>query len=166
MKLRTILFITTLHFLLSCEGQKTTFDEIALEEIFTQTDESQIQFKEILEKNKGKTIFIDIWASWCSDCVAGIPELKKLQAKEKELEYVLLSLDKTKEAWKDGIKKHQLVGQHYLFTKKWKQSKFCESINLDWIPRYIIVGKNGTIKMYKATKISDKTIQKTINEDK
>ncbi len=166
MKTKTILFLATILLFWHCKAQETAFDKVALNETFTQQDGTQIAFKDILKKNKGKTIFIDIWASWCSDCVAGIPKLKKLQAKEKEIVYVMLSLDKTPELWKAGIEKHQLTAQHYLFLKKWKQSEFCKSIDLDWIPRYMIVGKNGSIKMYKAIKFSDETIERTIKEDK
>lgn len=166
MKTKTIIFVIAILLLWSCEAQKTTFDEVALNETFTQIDGTQLQFKDILKKNEGKTVFIDIWASWCSDCVAGIPEFKKLQAEEKEVIYVMLSLDKTNELWKEGIKKHKLKAQHYLFTKKWKESEFCKTIDLDWIPRYMVIGKDGEIKMYKAIKLTDKVIKKTIKEDK
>ena len=36
-------------------------------------------FQNILLKHQGKKILIDIWASWCRDCVVTLPELKKLQ---------------------------------------------------------------------------------------
>jgi len=166
MKIKTIIFVITILLILSCKEEKTTFDNVALNETFVQKNGEKIQFKDILKKNEGKTIFIDIWASWCSDCVAGIPEFKKLQAEEKEVTYVMLSLDKTEDLWEAGIKKHKLEAQHYLFTKKWKESGFCKSIDLDWIPRYMIVGKDGAIKMYKAIKLEDKAIKNTIKEDK
>ena len=151
---------------MSCAQEKTTFDEIALTEKFEQLNGDEISFKSILDKHKGKTIFIDIWASWCHDCVGSLPDFKKLQAKEKEVVYVMLSLDKTAEAWKKGLKKHELSGEQYLFTKKWKESDFCSSIKLDWIPRYLIVGKDGTVKMYKAIKVKSKKIKKVIKADK
>ena len=160
------IFILLLAITITSCAQKTTFNEAALNETFTNLDGKQIAFQEILKKYKGKTIFIDIWASWCSDCVAGLPDLKKLQSKEKDVVYVMLSLDKTAETWKLGIEKHNLKAEHYFITKGWKPSEFCKSIDLDWIPRYLIVGKDGTIKMFKAIKFSDKKITKTIKEDK
>lgn len=164
--MKTILAVLFAMTLSSCAQEKTTFDEVALSETFTNLSGEQLPFQEIINQYKGKTVFIDIWASWCSDCVASIPDLKKLQAKEKEVVYLMLSLDKTVDAWKEGIKKHDLIGEHYLITKGWKPSDFCKSINLNWIPRYMIVGKDGTIKMYKAIKFKDKKIRKTIKEDK
>ncbi len=163
---KVILFIILMATILSCTKEKTSFDAIALHETFIQPNDEEINFKSILERYKGKTIFIDIWASWCHDCIASLAELKKLQAQEADVVYLMLSLDKTTEKWKNGIKKHQLIGEHYLFKNQWKQSEFCTSINLDWIPRYMIVGKDGSIKMYKAIKITDGKIKKTLNNDK
>jgi len=145
---------------------KTSFDKKAFEEQFISYDGDRVSLNDILSKHKGKTIFIDIWASWCSDCVGSIPKLKELQKNEKDLVYVMLSLDKTIDLWKKGIKKYNLKAKHYLFTKKWKKSTFCSSISLDWIPRYMIIGKDGTIKMYKAIEFSDRNILKAINADR
>jgi len=165
MKKLLLLFIALVT-LNSFSQDKTTYDKVALNEVFISQKGEEIQFKEILDKYKGQTIFIDIWASWCSDCVGSIPKLKILQLESKEVVYVMLSLDKTPELWKKGLEKHKLEGEHYLFTKKWKQSDFCKSITLDWIPRYMIVGKDGTIKMYKAIEINDEKIMKAFKEDK
>lgn len=166
MKIKTILFVFLIAIFTSCAQEKKTFDEVALNETFTNLNGEQISFKTILNKFKGKTIFIDIWASWCSDCITGIPDLKKLQANEKEVVYLMLSLDKTVDKWKDGIKKYDLTGEHYLINKGWKPSEFCSSIKLNWIPRYLIVGKDGSIKMFKAIKFSDEKIAKTIKADR
>jgi len=157
-----ILFIT----LNSYSQNKTTFDKVALDEMFISHDGERMPFKAILAKHKGKTIFIDIWASWCSDCIGSIPKFKKLQNTEKDIVYVMLSLDKTIDLWKKGIEKHQLKADHYLFSTPWKKSNFCSSIALDWIPRYMIVGKDGNIKMYKAIEFSDKKIIEIIKKEK
>jgi thiol-disulfide isomerase/thioredoxin len=161
-KLLILLLVVTFT---SC-AQKTAFDDVALNETFTNLQGKQIPFKNILEKHKGKTIFIEIWASWCSDCVGDLPKVKLLEKEETEVVYIKLSLDKTFESWKAGLKRFNVDGENYFINKGWKPSEFCGSIGLNWIPRYMIVGKDGTIKMYKATKITDKTIRKTIKADK
>jgi len=164
--MKKLLFIIAFITLNTFAQDNTTFSKVALDEMFISHDGERVQFKDILAKHKGKTIFIDIWASWCSDCVGSIPKLKELQKNEKEVVYVMLSLDKTIDLWKKGIQKHQLNADHYLFTKRWKKSNFCSSIGLDWIPRYLIVGKDGSIKMYKAIEFNDKKIKETINKEK
>ncbi len=158
----TLLLIITLS---SC-AQKTTFDEIALNETFTNIEGEQIVFKDILAKHKGKTILIDIWASWCGDCIKDMPTMHKLQEEEPDVVYLKLSVDRNIEEWKTGIKKFKVTGEHYLIHKGWKKSDFCNSIKASWIPRYMIIGKDGEIKMYIAKKITSKKIKRIIKEDK
>lgn len=45
-----------------------------------QTDtDATTNWKEILAKNKGKVIYIDLWATWCGPCLAEMPASRKLQ---------------------------------------------------------------------------------------
>jgi hypothetical protein len=86
--------------------------------------------------------------------------------KKYDIDYIFISMDKTADAWKKGIEKHQLKGDHYFSKTPWKKSAFCTDINLDWIPRYMVIGKDGSVKLFKATKATDKAIVKAIEEDK
>ena len=56
--------------------------------------------------------------------------------------------------YEETNKKYALEVEHYFVTEGWK-SDFCESINLDWIPNYIIVESQENIKLYKAVKVID-----------
>jgi hypothetical protein len=44
------------------------------------------------------------------------------------------------------------------------KGKFGKSIKLDWIPRYMIIDKNGKIALYKATESTDPKIEETLNK--
>jgi thiol-disulfide isomerase/thioredoxin len=109
----------------------------------------EISFQDIINKHKGKPIVIEAWASWCGDCVKNMPKLKELQAQYPKVAFVFLSADKTSEAWLKGIEKHELKGDHYLMDGGMKGS-FGKAINLDWIPRYIIIDKTGKVALYRA----------------
>jgi thiol-disulfide isomerase/thioredoxin len=130
-------------------AQKTEFSKEALAATLLALDGSQVEFKTILEKQKGKTTLIEVWASWCSDCVKAMPELKKLQTKNPNVSYVFLSMDKSTEKWKAGIEKHELNGLHFMANDGTK-GVFGSAIDLDWIPRYIIIDKTGKIVLYRA----------------
>ena len=150
----------------SCSNaQKTAFSKEALSEKLVALDGSEIAFQSILEKYKGKTIVLECWASWCGDCVKAMPKIKELQAKNPDLVYVFLSCDKTADKWKEGIEKHELKGEHF-FIKDGQKGSFGKSIDLDWIPRYIIVNKKGGIILYRAIETDFELIQKTLKEDK
>ncbi|WP_308993427.1 TlpA disulfide reductase family protein [Mariniflexile litorale] len=149
--------------ILSCKAQDTPtqFSEAALNDTFVTLEGKTIAFKDILEANKGKTLVIDVWASWCKDCIGGMPKVKSLQKANKDATYLFLSLDKTQDAWKKGIKKYDVQGQHYFVESGWK-GPFCEFIQLDWIPRYMVVDTNGNIKLFKAIEADDKKIKEIL----
>ena len=142
---------------------KKEFTKEGLENKMIASDGSEIVFKDILNKYKGKTVVIEIWASWCGDCIAGMPKLKTLQSENPDLVYVFLSVDKTADKWKTGIEKHQLKGEHFLITDG-MNGVFGKSIDLDWIPRYMVVDKKGKIVLYKAIKADDEELVATLKK--
>lgn len=159
--MRNIILTITAAVFLSCQAQKEDFSAEALSETLIAADGSEVTFKEILERHKGKTTLIEVWASWCGDCVKSMPDLKKTQAAHPEADYVFLSMDKTSEKWKQGIEKHGLNGDHYLVRDGMK-GKFGKAAGIDWIPRYIIVDKNGKVALYRAIEKDFELINSTL----
>lgn len=147
----------------SCsQAQKTAFSKEALSEKLLATDGSQVTFKNILKKYKGKTLVIEVWASWCGDCVKAMPKLKELQANNSDVSYLFISADKTADKWKSGIEKHELnKGDHYMMNDGMK-GLFGKAIDLDWIPRYIVVDKTGKIVLYRAIETDFEKINSTL----
>jgi thiol-disulfide isomerase/thioredoxin len=54
-------------FLFQFKTGKTAFLK-ALSETLLTPDGSQVAFQDILKKHEGKTVVIEMWASWCKDC--------------------------------------------------------------------------------------------------
>lgn len=162
MKKLLLLPILLLALIATSHAQETTFETAGLENKMIALDGKEIAFKDILQKYKGKTIVIDVWASWCPDCIKGMPKVKELQAEfQKNTVYLFLSLDKNADAWKKGIEKYEVKGEHYLVTDGMK-GIFGKSIKLDWIPRYMIVDKKGKIVLYKAIVADDEKLITTL----
>jgi len=135
----------------------TEFSDKALKDTFLTLENQPIIFKDLLNTYKGKKVLIDVWASWCKDCIVTLPQLKELQKQFPDVVYVFLSLDKSTLSWKKGIKKYNLVGEHYYMKSGW-DGDFGEFLNLNWIPRYMVVNENGFVDLFKSTKISDTRI--------
>ena len=160
MKQLVILLIAFATF--SCtNAQKNSFSEEALSEKLLAVDGSQVAFKDILKKYKGRTLVIEVWASWCGDCVKAMPKVKELQVNNSDVSYLFISADKTADKWKIGIEKHELKGDHYMMNDGMK-GIFGKAIDLDWIPRYIIVDKNGKIVLYRAIETDFDKINETL----
>ena len=159
---KLFILATLLVSTLGCaQKEETTFKKEALLNAMFTIENEQIKFTEILKKYEGKTVVIDVWASWCSDCIKGMPKVKSLQEQYPNVVYLFISMDKTYDAWKSGIQKHQLEGEHYL-TSDGMKGVFGKSINLDWIPRYMVVDKTGRIALYKVIEADDKNLIKTL----
>jgi thiol-disulfide isomerase/thioredoxin len=159
----TILVFLT--FLSSSCGQKTTFSDTTLNSKLTDIDGEKIDFQEIIDKHKGKTLVIEIWASWCSDCVKAMPKIKELQANNTDVSYLFISMDKDFQKWKSGIEKHQIIGDHYWVNDPdLMKGSFGKSIDLDWIPRYIILDKNQKIITYRAIETDFELLNTTLKK--
>ena len=146
----------------SCtKAQKTEFSKEALTETLLATDGSQVAFQDILKKYQGKTLVIEVWASWCGDCVKAMPKLKELQTDNPDVAYLFISMDKTADKWKAGIEKHELKGDHFMANDQMK-GVFAKAVDVDWIPRYIIVDKTGKIALYRAIETDFDKINDTL----
>lgn len=162
--MKKILLALVLAGIFSCtNAQKTEFSAEALSEPLKSPENQSATLSDVLKKHSGKTLVIEVWASWCGDCVKAMPKLKALQAAHPEADYVFISMDKARDKWVAGIEKHELKGDHFWATDGMK-GKFGKSIDLDWIPRYIIVDKTGKIATYRAIETDFDKIDKTLNQ--
>jgi thiol-disulfide isomerase/thioredoxin len=118
-------------------------------------DGKRISFSEMISGYKGKKVVIDMWASWCRDCIVGLPKLNELRRKtgEEHVVYLFLSVDANEEKWKNAISRFNIRGEHYRVEGAWK-TPLSNYIALDWVPRYIVLSETGMIIMPKAIEAS------------
>lgn len=62
---------------------KTKFSKEALAQKVTDINGKTISISKILDQNKGKIVVLDLWASWCRDCLKAMPKAKELEDKNK-----------------------------------------------------------------------------------
>lgn len=151
------LLVIALCFASCSQAQQTEFKEEALLNTMKSIENQDITFQDIIRKHEGKTIVIDVWASWCSDCIKGMPKVKALQEKYPDVTYLFISMDKNFDAWINGIEKYDVQGEHYL-TSDGMKGVFGKSIKLDWIPRYMVVDKTGKIALFKVIEADDEKL--------
>ncbi|WP_303315323.1 TlpA disulfide reductase family protein [Flavivirga abyssicola] len=101
-----------------------------------------------LDDFKGKYVFIDVWATWCSPCRAEIPFLEKLEKKyhDKNLTFVSISIDSKRDhdKWKKMVKEENMAGVQ-LFADKDFDSEFIKAYNIFSIPQFILIDPEGGI---------------------
>ena len=159
---RALIIFLCINTFLNCQSiSEEKFSEEALQDQFINFDGDSVSFKSILDSHKGRDVLIDVWASWCKDCIKSLPKLKELQSSYPNLDYIFLSLDKSQKAWRKGIERNNLKGEHYFMSSGWK-GPMGNFLNLDWIPRYLLVNSEGEIVVYKAIKPNDKNLLKNL----
>lgn len=115
-----------------------------------------------LEELKGKYVYIDMWATWCGPCCHELPYMKKLEEKYagKDIYFVSISCDKDKKAWERKVKKDNLQGIQ-LNTEG--DDSFMNAYFTKFIPRFVLLDKDGKIINPKMTKPSNKETTDTLD---
>ena len=149
MKKILLCILTSVTIFACSNAQKMEFSKESLSKKLITSKNNEISFEEILKTHLGKVTVIEVWASWCGDCVKAMPKVKEMQADNPNVDYVFISMDKAFDKWQTGIEKHELKGDNYWATDGMKGA-FGKSIDLDWIPRYIILDKKSKIVIYRA----------------
>ena len=103
-----------------------------------------------LAEFEGKILVIDVWATWCSSCLAKMPQYMKLReefADNAAVEFITLSIDRNKkrELWLTTLKKYSMESMTNLIVNSDEYSEFEDKYNVSGVPRYIIIDKNGNI---------------------
>lgn len=115
---------------------------------------------------KGKTVVVDVWATWCGPCRKELPHLKKLEEemKGKEVVFIGISLDEAKNyaKWKQFLIDEQLPGIQ-LFAGS--NSKIAKDYKITGIPRFMVFDREGKIVEANAPRPSDPALKALINHE-
>jgi thiol-disulfide isomerase/thioredoxin len=96
---------------------------------------------------KDKIVYIDFWGVHCGPCIEAIRnDIPKLQEKYKGKDVVFLNVcvDGNQKQWLEAIRKYNFNGLHVL-AEGWKNNKICEDYNINGIPHYVLIDKEGKI---------------------
>ena len=93
---------------------------------------------------KGKYVYVNFWAAWCSSCTQEmmlIPELKKHYGGK--IVFVSISVDKKIDAMKNFMKKNSKLDWAFLYCDNYKKAK--EEFNVLTVPTYYLIDPKGNV---------------------
>ncbi|MCH7412564.1 TlpA family protein disulfide reductase [Belliella sp. R4-6] len=100
-----------------------------------------------LEAYRGKTVFINLWATWCPPCRAEMPHISEMYKKVKDtenLEFLMIALDK------DFEKSKKLVDDKgWSFPIVHASHGLNNSLQSESIPTTIVINPEGKIVFYQ-----------------
>lgn len=128
---------------------------------FVQQYDSISTVDELISRFKGKTIYIDLWATWCGPCKEQFAFKKDIDPflKDKGVDVLYVSVDRAnaEQKWKEMIKFYNLEGYHLRASEALTKDIYKvfgngQSIS---IPRYAIC-KDGKLFVDKAKRPQDR----------
>ena len=133
--------------LMSPDGRKTTLDKV-------------------LQGVRGKVAYVDFWASWCRPCCAEMDPAAELRErmKGKDIEFIYLSTDEDHSKMCGALDELKLTDCKVYRILNPKAAKFMYEYNIQLIPRYMIIDKNGKIVNDNAPRPSSEEIAHILSE--
>ncbi|MEO5978226.1 MAG: redoxin family protein [Chryseolinea sp.] len=107
--------------------------------------ESNGLIDDILNKHKGKPVYIDVWATWCAPCLEEFAYSQKLKKELDDIEFVYLCIESDSSGFGNTIKRFQLEGDHYFLNAE-ESNQLRKEFEIDGIPNYLLAdGKGGIL---------------------
>lgn len=139
--IRVIIFISGL-IIMGCNGS-TTSETIGsdtiniIEELKLKTIDGETL---ALDQYKGKTIFINFWATWCRPCITEMPSIEKAQQKLKGENLVVLMVSNEP---RGQIK--SFIDTHNYHFKYAQLDMPLEQLNIQGLPTTFIINPQGQL---------------------
>ena len=134
-------------------------DALLNDNLVSQTGEPK-KLLDLVSENKGKVIYIDLWASWCAPCLLELSNSASIRDKYKDKGLVILyfSIDSKREKWHEASDRFLWEEQHSYQLRE-KESAFLKKFRVKSIPRYLIIDKEGIVRYSAALPLSDPKLE-------
>lgn len=104
-----------------------------------------------------KVLYIDFWASWCIPCRKEGPALDKLASKYRDndnIAFISISTDFGEKNWHKALEEDKPWWPQYMLPSD-STREFQKALNINTIPRFVLLGRGGKILESDAPRPSD-----------
>ncbi len=109
---------------------------------------------------KGKTIFMNFWATWCPPCIAEMPDIHELRTSLRnrdDIIFIMISMDRKQQKAKEFMVKENLDLPVYFLNTQLPEIYDTHSIPTTYVisPQGKIVAKHHGIAKYNSEKFTE-----------
>lgn len=99
-----------------------------------------------LKSFRGKYVYIDLWATWCTSCIEQSPFFEELEEKfhNKKIVFVSISVDRHLEVWVRFVKSEKKRILQWICPEG-ENAPVLKDFGILTIPRFILLDKKGRI---------------------
>ncbi len=123
---------------LGCSGKQTAPREAS-------AAASEIHLKDLtgkvidLKQYAGRTVFINVWATWCKPCIREMPSIERVKQKLKgnEIEFLLAS--------NESVEEIENFAEKRKLNLRFVQLQNLEELNIMALPTTLILDRNGKL---------------------
>ncbi|WNJ20366.1 TlpA disulfide reductase family protein [Pontibacter sp. G13] len=123
---------------------------------------------DLLAKYQGQVIFLDFWSSTCAPCLKEMPASATIrdQFEGDPVAFIYISFDLTDQVWERTSQRIGLQGweEHYRSISE-SDNSFVSELGIDYIPRYLLIGGDGSLIYSHAPKPSDPALATAIQTE-
>lgn len=97
-----------------------------------------------LSQFRGRVVYLNFWASWCSACLKKMDMFNDYAAElnRRGVEIVNISIDENSANWQSSLSERGIKG-HNLLASSGRERNIALTYGVETIPQYFIIGKNG-----------------------
>lgn len=130
LKFNSIIFGAAL-FLVACSGNDSDLEKIELQTL----DRTRIDMSEF----KGKTVFVNFWATWCKPCIQEMPTISNAQKQLKDEDVIFIFPSNESIDLIQGFKEKKSFDFNYV------QVLNLEALNIQALPTTFIFNTKGEL---------------------
>lgn len=145
----------------SLHTNNVLLDEYTNDLLLEGLDGRPLSLGEVLLRNKGKVLYVDIWASWCAPCRAEMPIAKGLREeyRDRDVVFLYLAIHDSHENWRRAVCDLQtdVLGDNYRILNP--GARFLKEIQHTQIPHLLLYDRTGRLVDTNAPRPSDQSIK-------